>query len=153
VEKVLFAKEAFGVVKVVSEDGGRRGRGEKKSRCPPCSQHPLEYCNVDGLSFVGRCGHFSYRGQSRYIAEHSFVSCKNIDVYDDLACRFQYSMGVWKNVYKVCDQYDGEKAEFQYGFGPQFPRDDINPSHLYRGLYALWVWNFYLGILTISDVF
>ena len=44
-----------------------------------------------------------------------------------------------KNVYKVCDQYDGEKAEFQYGFGPQFPRDDINPSHLYRGLYALWV--------------
>ncbi len=60
-------------------------------------------------------------------------------IYDDSAYGFQYSMGVWKNVYKICDHYDDEKAEFQYGFGPQFPRDYINPSHLYRGLYALWV--------------
>ncbi len=138
-EKVLVAEENFGVVRVVSEEGGRRGRGEKKCRCPTCSQHPLEYCNVDDLSFGWRCGHFSYRGQSRYIAEHSFVSCKTIDVYDNSAYGFQYSMGVWKNVYKVYDHYDDEKAEFQYGFGPQFPRDGINPSHLYRGLYALWV--------------
>ncbi len=73
-----------------------RAGGEKKIRCPPCSQHPLEYRNVDGFSFAGRCGHFSYREQSRYIAEHSFVSCKNIDVSDDSAYGFQYSMGVWK---------------------------------------------------------
>ena len=91
--------------------------------------------------------------QGRCIAEHSFVSCRNIDVYDDSASGFQYSMGVWKIVYKVCDQYDGEKAEFQYGFGPWFPIGDINPSHLYCGLYALWVWKFGFGILTMYDVF
>ncbi len=81
-----------------------------------------------------------------------FVSCKNNDVYDDSAYGFPYSMGVWKNVYKVCDQYDGEKAGFQYGFGPRFPIGDINPSHLCCGLYALLVWKFGFGILTIYDV-
>jgi hypothetical protein len=150
---VLVAEEAFGVVRLVSEEGERGGRGEKIFRCPPCSQHPLEYCNVDGLSFSGRCGHFSYREQGRCIAEHSFVSCRNIDVYDDSASGFQYSMGVWKIVYKVCDQYDGEKAEFQYGFGPWLPIGDIDPSYLYCGLYAFWVWKFGFGILTIYDVF
>ena len=65
----------------------------------------------------------------------------------------RYSMGVWKIVYKVCDQYDGEKAGFQYGFGLWFPIGDINPSHLYCGLYALLVWKFGFGILTIYDVF
>ncbi len=58
-----------------------------------------------------------------------------------------------KNVCKVCDHYDDGKAEFQYGFRPQFPRDDINPFHLYRVLYALEVCIFDLGILTISDSF
>ncbi len=115
------------------------GGGGGNCRCPPCSQHPLEYCNVDGVSFSGRFGHFSYREQSRCIAEHRFVSCRNIDVYADSAYGFQYSMGVWKTVYKVCDQYDGEKADFQYGFGPRFPRYGINLSHLYCDLYALWV--------------
>ncbi len=40
---------------------------------------------------------------------------------------------------KITNRLRYEKAEFQYGFGPQFPRDDINPSHLYRGLYTVWV--------------
>ncbi len=69
--------------------------------------------------------------RSRYIAEHSFVSCRNDDVFDDSAYGFHYSMGVGKNVCKVCDHYDDEKAEFQYGPRPQFPKDDINPSYLY----------------------
>jgi hypothetical protein len=62
-------------------------------------------------------------------------------------------MGVGKNVCKVCDQYDDEKAEFKYGLRPQFLIDDINPFHLYRVFYALEVWSFDLCILTISDVF
>ncbi len=91
--------------------------------------------------------------QSRYIAEHSFVSCKNDDVYDDSTYGFRYSMGVGKNVCKVCDHYDGEKAELQYGFRPQFPRDNINPFDLCRVLYALEVWSCDLDMLTISDAF
>ncbi len=75
------------------------------------------------------------------------------DVYDDSAYGFRYSMGVGKNVCKACDHYDDEKAEFQYGLRPQFPRDDINSFHLYRVLYALEVWSFDLDILTISDAF
>jgi hypothetical protein len=82
-----------------------------------------------------------------------FVSCKNNDVYDDSAYGFRYSMGVGKNVCKVCDHYDDEKAEFQYGLRQQFPKDDMNPSHLYRVVYALEVRSFDLGILTISDAF
>ncbi len=63
----------------------------------------------------------------REVDIHSFVSCKNNDVYDDSAYGFRYSMVVGENVCKVCDHYDDEKAEFQYGLRPQFPRDDINP--------------------------
>jgi hypothetical protein len=62
-------------------------------------------------------------------------------------------MGVGKNVCKVSDHYDDEKAECQYGCRPQFPKDDINPVHLYRVLYALEVGIFDRGILTISDSF
>ena len=78
---------------------------------------------------------------------------QNDDVYDDSTYGFRYSMGVGKNVCKVSDHYDDEKAEFQYGFRPQFPKDDINPFHLYRVLYALEVCIFDFGILTISDSF
>jgi hypothetical protein len=40
VEKVLVAEEAFGVVKVVSEDGGRRGQGKKKFAVLPARSNP-----------------------------------------------------------------------------------------------------------------
>jgi hypothetical protein len=107
VEEVFVAEEAFGFVRVVSEDGGRGGRGvENLHSASHCSLHHLEYRNVDGCTLGWCCGHFSYRLRVRYIAQHVFVSGQKVDVYDVPIYGDLYSMGVLKNVCRVFDHYD-----------------------------------------------
>jgi hypothetical protein len=48
---LLVADEAFGFVRVESEEGGRGDLGGRRCHCPlHCSLHHPEYCNVDGCT-------------------------------------------------------------------------------------------------------
>ncbi len=153
--KVLVAEEAFEVVRVLSEEGGRRGRERRKSLCPPsCSQHPLEYRNVDGFSLGWRCGHFRIERKVDILLNIALYHAKIMTFMTIQHMDFSIRWASVKTFVRfVTSIYDDEKAEFQHGLRPQFLIDDINPFHLYRVFYALEVWSFDLCILTISDVF
>ena len=104
---LVVADEAFGFVRVESEEGGRGKWGGGRYHCAlHCSLHPPEYCNVDGCTLGWCCGHFSYRLRVRYISQHVFVLDQKFDVYDVPVYGDLYSMDVGKNVCRVVDHYD-----------------------------------------------